>query len=381
MSAEGLHVLLVSASVGSGHDQAAKAVAAGIERWCPAARVEIVDFMGLENSYVNTVLKEAYLKVIDVSPNLYDLVYRWTQMPRRYIPVQSLVARAMKRAMLRLYRQYSPDLVICTHPFPLSAAAYLKKTYKLQVPLVGVMTDFSVHPLWVSREVTSYFVATKAMRQELITQGIAPWRIHATGIPIQPSFSEVVDGKKVRKELGLDPSLSTVLFMGGGLGLGPIDEAVKAISQISRLQMIVVAGKNEALKKRLDIVARFSDQRMAVVGYTKRIGELMAAADVLVTKPGALTLSEAMACGLPMVLYSTLPGQEMENASFCVNHGAAVQVEDMEALPGVISHLLRRPEKLAALKRSSEALGRKDSADSVAKVIYELMKTRLVAGV
>jgi len=374
LSIECTKVLIVSASVGSGHDQAAKAVAAGIGRQCYRAKVEIVDFMGIENSYFNTLLKDAYLKVIDISPNLYDLLYRWSQNHQRYFKVQNMVARAMKRAMYQLCKEHQPDIVVCTHPFPLGAAAYLRKIRKLDAPLVAVMTDFSVHPLWVYSDVNYYFTATEEMAKELVKQGIQPQKIHSTGIPIDQRFSVGLDRDRMLSDLGLDPGKSTVLFMGGGLGLGPVEKAVITINASKMpIQLIVVAGKNAILRRQLELTEKLSGQPMMVVGYTNRIRALMAASDLLITKPGALTLSEAMAAKLPMVLYKPIPGQEEDNALYAVGLGVAVQAEGAADLTSLIGELINQPARLEAMKRKAERFSRPAAADSIAGIIGDVI--------
>ncbi len=364
------NILIVSASVGAGHTQAAKAIAAGMRRLNPADRIEIVDFMAEGNSYLNTMVKETYLKMISLSPNVYDLLYRWSQPPRQYAKVENLVARAMKRSMLGLVRRYRPDVMICTHPFPCGAAAYLRRTREVKVPLVGVITDFSVHQLWVYDEVDLYFVAGEEMREDLAARGVSAARIHSSGIPIDPIFGKTVDAGPLMAELGLAVTAPTVLVMGGGLGIGPVLEAVRQLdSSALPLQIVVVAGKNTALRLQLEQAARLSRHPVTVMGFTDRIPELMAAAAILVTKPGALTASEALSLSLPMVLFSPLPGQETDNASYLAGHGAALLVNRLDGLKEAVTRLLSQPEQLAAMRENSSRLGKPHAAWHAAKII------------
>lgn len=377
------NVLIVSASVGAGHHQAARAVGAEIKHHYPAVNVTIVDFMGEENSYLNSLVKETYLKMITLSPNIYDLLYRWSQTDRRFPRVQNLVARAMKRSMLRLYIRHRPDLIVFTHPFPCGAAAYLRRSHKLAVPLVGVVTDFAVHPLWVYPEVDLYFVAGREMQAELVRQGIPAGRVYSTGIPIDASFGRLVDRSAVIRELGLSAQTPTVLIMGGGLGVGPVAEAVRALDGIARqLQVVVVAGRNAALRREVQAVAGFSPHRIVVLGYTRRVRELMAAADLLITKPGALTVSEALSANLPMVLVSPIPGQEEDNADYLVAQGAAVLAADTGAVGRVVSRLLSRPDDLEAMRSVARRLGQPEAASAAAAIIgSHLAGRRVAAGV
>lgn len=373
-------IMIVSASVGAGHNQAARAVAAGINRLYPAARIDIVDFMGEENSYLNTLVKEIYLKMISVSPNVYDLLYRWFQAPRKYAKVENLMARTMRRTMLRLYRRHRPDMIVCTHPFPCGAAAYLSRTGQIDVPLAAVMTDFAVHQFWVYDEVDLYFVASHEMKGDLTARGIVSEQIYASGIPIDPGFGGETDAGPIRRELGINPELPTVLVMGGGLGIGPVLEAFQQLDSVALpIQIVVVTGKNHLLRQQLEQAAGKSRHMVRILGYTRQVRELMAAADLLVTKPGALTLSEAMSLSLPTVLFSPLPGQEEDNAGYLTSRGAALLVEGLGELGETVTGLLSESEKLALMRENAFRLGHPKSAEQAARVIGSHLPNRKFA--
>jgi processive 1,2-diacylglycerol beta-glucosyltransferase len=377
MPADVKNVLIVSASVGAGHNQAAKAVAEGIKRRYPGANATIVDFMAGESSYLNTLVKETYLKMISLSPQLYELLYRWSQIPGQYPKVQNLVARAMKRSMLRLYLRHRPDMIVCTHPFPCGAAAYLKRTRRMDVSLIAVLTDFAVHPLWVYDEVDHYFVASREMKADMTARGVASDKVSATGIPIDAGFSKPVDRSSICRGLGLDPAMPTVLMMGGGLGVGPVKEALQNLNSTDvQLQIVVVAGKNAALRRQLNTVAGFSRHRIVVIGYTRRIRDLMALADLLITKPGALTCSEALAMSLPLLLFCPIPGQEEENAGYLVSQGAAILVDGVSVLGQVVGSLLTQPERLGELRYNAGRLGQPMATDVAVGIIGKWLNAR-----
>lgn len=372
-------ILIVTASVGAGHTQAAGAIGAELERRFPAARVAIADFMGEDNSALNALLKDTYLKMISLSPQLYDRLYRWTQ-DRQFPGVRTLLARAMKRSMLRLYVQHRPDLIIFTHPFPCGAAAYLRRRGRIDVPLVGVVTDFSAHLMWVYDEVDLYFVAAAETGAELVRLGAAPERVFPTGIPIDASFGRLFDRYAAARDLGLAARQPTVLIMGGGLGIGPVAEAVRSLDAVPRpLQIIVVAGRNAELRRQLRAVAGASRHHIVTLGYTHRVRQLMAAADLLVTKPGALTVSEALSVGLPMVLVSPLPGQEEDNARYLVDRKAAVLATAGGAVGGAVAGLMDRPHELEAMRLQACALGQPGAASAAAGIIGSHLTARRVA--
>ncbi len=365
-------ILIVSASVGSGHTQAARAVAAELKSRYPQLVINIADFMAGDNSYLNTLIKETYLKMVEFTPNMYDFLYRWTYNTQSGVKVQNLLAKIMKKSMLKLLRRYRPDMLICTHPFPCGAAAYLKRRGLLDIHLAGIITDFAVHSLWVYREVDSYFVAAENLKGELVAQGITPERIHVTGIPIHPVFSRPADRSRVIEEFQFDHNMPILLVMGGGLGLGGVRQALAGLNSISRpLQAVVVTGHNTALRRALKKPDFVFKHPMHVLGFTHQVRKLMGAASLLVTKPGALTLSEALAAELPMVLFEPIPGQEEENARYLSERGAARWVKQSDDLAAEVDGILADSKHMEEMKKAARAISNPFAAARVVDVLKE----------
>lgn len=364
-------ILIVSASIGAGHNQAAKAIQNEILRQDPTVLVRVVDFIDGDNSYLNNLIKEAYLKMIEIVPNIYDFLYRWSQVSQRGAKVQNLMMRILKKSMLDICNEYHPDVVIFTHPFPCGAAAYLRRTGQINIPIMGVITDFAVHRMWVYNEVDLYFVASAELKDRLIQDNIDADRVMVSGIPIDYSFRATIRKKNARKELRLDTERPAILLMGGGLGLGPVKEALRSLNQIKEvLEIVVVAGKNMELQQSLTAYARRSHHRIRVLGFTDKIAVLMAAADLLITKPGALTSSEALAMELPMVFYKPLPGQEEENAAYLASNGAAIWVKSRSELNKTLVNLLAQDRKqLQLMKLKARLLKRPGAAPIVSRAV------------
>lgn len=364
------NILIISASIGSGHNRAANAVAAELKQRYPAAQINVVDFMAGKNSYVNRLVKESYLKLLDISPNIYDLLYRWTQGAQRGSKAKSLVGRIMKRSMAKLVNRYQPDLLVTTHPFPCGAAAQLKAEGRIITPLMAVITDFSVHRMWIYKEVDCYFVAAPELHVQLAEQGIEQERVYVTGIPISTEFAANVDGDLMINKLGLDKQKPIVLIMGGGLGLGGVKEALMSLERvIMPLQIIVVTGRNSVLRHELKAAADSSCHVTQVLGFTKRISELMAIADILITKPGALTISEALAMQLPMLLYESIPGQEKDNAAWLEANGAATLIREEQDLGSQVTRMLVNEEFRKNIEDRAAKLAKPRAAAAVVDVI------------
>ena len=358
--------LIVTASIGSGHNRAAEAIASEIKIKYPNAQVHTVDFMSTKTAYLNGFLKEAYLKMLNLVPDMYDFLYSFTSGKMRGFSVQSLLALAMKNDMENLIDRYEADVVVCTHPFPCAAAAYLKKSKQANIVLAGVITDFAIHQLWVYKEVDLYFVANEHIQNELALRGISAWKIYNTGIPILPSFSARYERIELLKKFGLDPNIPIVLIMGGGLGLGGVKLTLDYLEKIYReMQILVVTGENPNLWSELKRQSETSKHKVQVWGFSNNVQELMAVSDLLISKPGALTISEALAMELPMILNEPIPGQEKENAAYIEKTGAAIWVKDSALLTIVVQEVLFNAEKLICMRNNAKMYKKPNAAREV----------------
>ena len=364
MSVISKNVLFVSASIGSGHTQAAAAVCAKLTYVSPVTGT-VVDFLNQANP-IDTMIKKTYLKMLGVLPDAYEFLYHWSQDSDPGLKIKSIIALVMKRKMQKLLSNYQPDMLVFTHPFPCCVAAYLRRTNRLSIPLAAILTDFSYHQMWAYDEIDTYFVANSEIKAALITKGIEGRKIFVTGIPISPKFTPPLTEHPGK----VSSSLPQILVMGGGLGLGGVEEAVKSLQTAkSHFELIVVSGSNEQLKEKLLMLKPSFKKSVRILGYTDKINELMALASLLITKPGGLTCSEALAMKLPLLVLDPLPGQEEENAEFLIRRGVALRISSNRHLASLVDELLAAPHKLAAMKANSQALHTPDAAGQIASVL------------
>lgn len=369
------NILIVSASIGEGHNQAAKAIRDELCLKYPGYAVTIVDFMDGDNLNLNVLIKETYLKMIDVFPDMYDFLYRSSQTLKQGSKVQNILARILKRSMLRLVKQYNPDMILFTHPFPCGAAAYLRRAGQLHIPLVGVITDFAVHRLWVYNEVDLYFVAENKLKDVLIQENIDEQRILISGIPVTRSFRQTISHGHARRDLGIVGEVPTILLMGGGLGLGALKETVRSLERIPKpLEIIVTTGSNKVLYKYIKQLAENSKHKIHLFSFTDNIAVLMAAADFLITKSGALTCSEALTKELPMLFYRPLPGQEEANAAFLTSQGVGMWAKNVTELHHILTTLLEYPEVAQLMKVQCKKNKHPGAATTISVYVNQLLK-------
>lgn len=358
-------VLIVSASIGSGHMQAARAIEEYWKEKEPQATISHVDFLDTETLSLEHIIKGTYIKMIDLFPMLYDLIYRASKGERKGTVMQTVLSYLLKSRMLKLIQQENPDVMVFTHPFPCGAACILKRQGHIQMPIVAILTDFSSHQFWLYPQVDTYFVATEGMVSEMTQVGIEADKIHVSGIPVRRSFfKDAITHYEMKKPI-------KVLVMGGGLGLGSLEIALQHLDAVSSIDEItVVAGQNTSLYESLVTLSGKMKTKTTVYGYTSNISELMSSTTLLVTKPGALTCMEAVTIGLPMVFFNAIPGQEVANAELLENRGCARWARDIHNLEDVVAALLINPNRLQQMSEKA----RQWHVDGAANIVNELIR-------
>lgn len=366
MTEKACRVYILTASIGTGHSQAARAIAEAIRKTHPSYSVSVLDFVSDNIFSIDHIIKNSYLKMIERFPSLYDHLYSDSQDSRFGQLSQKLLNRTFKQRMKQLISTLNPDAMIFTHPFPAGAADLLRAEGNAKIPLLGVITDFDIHQLWVDPWLDGFCVATPELKVLMESYGIPGSIIHVTGIPVRSSFYETARKKPL-------PEKGTVLLMGGGLGLGNVVDNLARLDQVEEIRkFIVVTGKNIDLYEKVANLAEHLRHPVELHSYTNKVAELMARCELLVTKPGALTCTEAMVMNLPMILVNTLPGQERANASYMKQKGCAEWVSRSE-LAEKAGYILRDPE---VREKMAGACGceHPNSAEHVVQILDRLLK-------
>lgn len=370
----GKNILVVTASMGSGHNKAANAVAEAIKRKYPVNKINVIDFMSTETAYFNSLVKDIYLKMLDHTPSVYEFFYKFTSDSTKGSTIQSVFAHAMKKDMRELIKKYEADMVICTHPFPCAAASYLKQTGEINIPLITVMTDFCVHQFWLYKNIDIYFTANDLLKKEMVNQGLLEERIFVTGIPVGYNFRVDYNRDDLLAKFKLEKDKPVALIMGGGLGLGGVKNALCQLERLKKdIQILVITGANVALWSEMNEYAQHSKHKVFVWGYSHNIQEFMSVATFLISKPGALTISEALTRELPMILHDPIPGPEVDNAKFVSDNGAAIWVKHQDTLDAVVREVLSDATILPKLRNNAKVLKKPYASDNIADVIANML--------
>ncbi|WP_410770913.1 MGDG synthase family glycosyltransferase [Fontibacillus sp. BL9] len=368
MSAKMTKIMILYASYGDGHYRASKAMEAcfqskGIEE------IVLIDLLAEAHPVLNELTKFIYQSSFKVLPSIYGAAYEMT----KDLPPEAAFLRALnsfgttklKEAMLR----HEPDLFI--HTFPQMALPDILKKNRLSMPVVNIITDFDVHARWIHPGVDRYYVATEDMKTEMMRRGVSGDRVLASGIPLRPDFHQIQESAAFFREKMLDPAKKTVLLMAGAYGVMQGNKDIcKALLEGGKYQVLAVCGRNEELYKELGVV--YGDHPdFHAFGFVNEVAHFMQASDCIITKPGGITLSEALACRLPIFLYRPVPGQELNNARYLQQKGIAAIADDADSLRKGIDALLLDGERLSDVRAKMENLRKPDAAEVIVNDILE----------
>lgn len=371
-------ILILSASAGAGHTVAARAIEAAVRRLAPAETVEVHDLLQSTNGLFSRLYANGYLGLARHAPTILGLIYESTDHPR---PVADVLRRAFQHANSAGARRYvlhkRPKLIINTHFYSAEVVARLRCAGRLNCPQVTVTTDFDTHRMWVQPPTERYYAATTDGKDYLAILGVPPDNIKVTGIPIRPSFALDVDRAAFRARHGFDARRPLVLLLGGGFGVGPTEALFRQLLDLRRdVQIAAIAGRNEPLRRRLERAAVGARHPVRVIGFTDEMHAWMRSVDLAVSKPGGLTASEALCCGLPLLIVYPIPGQETRNSDYLLEQNAAIKVNNYRMLARRVENLLDDRARLARLRSAGLAVARPNAAEEIVADALQLIGWR-----
>ena len=365
-------VLILSASAGTGHIRAAQALEKEFARDERVAAVRHEDALKFTNKLFREAYSTLYMKLVRDAPDVLGWVYRTSDEPWKNDKLRVQFERLNTRPLVKMIRDFDPQITVCTHFTPAGIIAHLIAHGELDARLSIVVTDLDCHAMWLSRVFHRYFVALDETKAHLTALGLPPERITVSGIPIDPVFAEPIDRAAVRASYGLHAEKTTLLLSAGALGVGPTELIVERLKQLRHdAQTIVICGKSEDVKARVTRAAGADGARFRILGYTDRMHELMHASDLFIGKPGGLTTSEALACGLPMAVFSPIPGQEERNTDHLLEEGAAIRCNELTTLAFKIDRLLADPARLSSMRRAALAMGHPRAARTIVETLLD----------
>lgn len=415
-----MKILILSASTGGGHMKASNAMKEYFEE--NNIDVNVVDTLKYISPLLNKTVTEGYEYLAKKMPNIYKMIYQSANnkvINHLIFGINSIVSRKL----LPLLDDYKPDIIVTTHPFPNEMVSKLKHTGKVDVPIVCIMTDYAPHRTWLTENASAYVVANEDMMDSMVEMGVDKSIIYPFGIPIEDDFYTKRDRHILLKQMGFNTNIPTILIMAGSLGNGNVASIYEEILKVDLdFQIIVITGKNPKLydtiesivygkKKKVykypklfsnvsfnikswKYISKLNDFRKKfhlhkskkvdedtkvyrkdtrIIYFTDEVHKYMCIADLIITKPGGLTITEALACDLPMALFHAIPGQEEENADFLVDNNMAVRL-NRDTAADTIKDLLKNKKKLNFMKRSCETFDKSESLKNILDLLISLIK-------
>lgn len=429
-----MKVLFLIFSPGKGHARCAEAISAALESRRDDVECDYLDLHDLTDPRASAAVKDGYLRMTSEQPELYQRLYDLdrglyrqlageapadsevagflAEQQRRSFPefarrpwfanrypnldtallntlingvrehwrfpasrlllkgVLQLIGRGLTSRLKEAVQARKPDVLVATHMYPASLLSRVIATGALKQPLIGVVTDFGVHGIWVRSTPRRYCVGHEFTAQMLIEGGVHPEQVQVTGIPLMPAFADPPGQQQARRRLGLDDR-PTALVTGGEYGIGVV-EAVESIASagLDTMRVLVTSGERVAGHDRVSALAAAHPERVRIYSWSKDMALLMRAADVVVGKPGGLTVSESLACGRPFIAIRSLGGGEAHNLRFLEHHGVGERVSVVD-LPQRLRALFADRAALAAWQRRARTAGRRRGARTVAALVEQ----------
>ncbi|HEV2177491.1 MAG TPA: glycosyltransferase [Terriglobia bacterium] len=368
-------IAILTLGVGSGHLQASVVIQRALYDGGEDVETRLIDALDLaEEWFLWLYVRTYWLMLRHARPAWRLLFKRRDRKGHRATAPHWFFRRGCVR-VLRELKAYAPDLVIATEIGAAEIAALGRREDWFRAPILVAQTDFHAEPPWVQPEIDFYCVGSDRAKLQLIGWGVSPHRILVSGVPIDSAFVLGLEKREVRRSLGLDPDRPVVLVMGGGMGPAPLDQIVMSLERCGLpLQVLAVAGHDRALQVELERLRGRIPLDLHSFGWTSNIRELMAAADLLISKPGGVTVSEALAAGLPLIVTHPIPGPEERHVRYLVESGVAVHAATLEEIPHLVSLLIGSPARHAEMSRKARELARPEAAHSVVQVGFALME-------
>jgi 1,2-diacylglycerol 3-beta-galactosyltransferase len=372
-------VMFLISDTGGGHRSAANAITAALDEIKEPTFEHRIDDVAAHCSFPLTQLGLGYSMALRYAPPVYGALYYATNGRRRYKALIRFCEPLYRERLRDLFLDYRPDAIISVHPLLNHAALRARADANMQhVPVVTVITDLGkVHESWLVPDADAVVVPAREVYQRALSRGVPPSRLRLLGHPIHPKFDDVTGTKaQLRAQLGLPADAFIVMLMAGGEGGGKLLSTTLALARARLpIHMVVVCGRNEHMQQKLSELAPSLPTPLNVLGFTDQIPEYFRAVDLLVTKAGPGSLAEANAAQLPVIVYDYVPGQERGNVDFVRHNGlGAVALSGAPEVVQAVAAMLRKPERLIAIRHNQGVVAPRHSSRRIAALIAQIAR-------
>lgn len=361
-------LLIFTVSTGGGHNQAASS----LEQEFTQHDYQVVKLDALKetNKILDALITDGYKILANNFPNTFGELYKLSNKKKVNYSITNLITSIIQDKIYQLVITNQPDLIIATHPFIVDVIGGLKEKEELIIPFISVVTDFQVHQTYIHDHVDAYITGSYHTKLSIINRGVPQEKIYTYGIPIRKEFFiHPLREKKSEDDF-------TILLMGGSMGVKSMDKVLNnLIKSPHPLKIFAICGNNQILKNKIEskYKNKFVGKDIDIYGFTKNIPQLMDAADIIITKPGGLTVSESIAKNLPIIIPYLIPGQEEENAKFLVKSNLAIKTDKIKNITQVVDQLIEDPEHLQQMREKMSELSKIHSTENIVKLADKLI--------
>ena len=374
-------ILILYASLGSGHVSAAKALQAAFQRF-PDVEVQIEDALEHANLLLRSTLTTTYERLSEKAPQLYRMIYEGSDVEDLEDSLDgnllwAKLERPFFRRLEKFVKSTSADAIICVQQIPSRFLQLLEQEGETLPPHYVVITDMIAHSTWINSGIDGYFLPNDLTAEVLVQRGVDASILHVTGIPVNLEIMEPKSSAVVRQQHDWPLDLPIVTLFGGGLDPDRVRLiATQLLESDMPALLIVAAGRNEDLTEELKDLTDGSHMRFQLLGRIDYVDDLVTASDLVITKAGGLIVSEILARGTPMLIIDPFPGQEEWNADVVAYTGAGVQLRLAEMVPPAVLYLLKQTEHLDFMRRQAQKIGRPNAALSIVEKILQDLRSR-----
>ncbi|WP_078394216.1 MGDG synthase family glycosyltransferase [Shouchella patagoniensis] len=362
--------LIFSASIGNGHNQAAKALQHEFNN--QGLHPEIVDTFHTISPSLHNLMLSSYIRLLKLSPLIWRKLYFYAEEHPLFLLLDRFGTFFVEQ-LYSIINKQDCSFIISTHPFVTAFLTRVKQIKQLDIPLYTVITDFVLHPAYIRQEIDCYFTASSQIEEFAILHNVPSQLFYSTGIPISNNDCLQISKWKARYDLGLAQDKKTLLIAGGGSGLINYVRVIRALEHLPHpIQIVCMVGHNHRAKQ--SILRQNSKHTVKIIDFTDKFLLYLKASDGILSKAGGLTMAEALACETPIIIYNPIPGHEEQNANYLINAGAAVKVNRCIQLPGVLERVLYQKFYYTKMQYHARMVKKPNAANHIVERILMLFE-------
>ncbi|MDD5634221.1 MAG: glycosyltransferase [Candidatus Omnitrophica bacterium] len=366
-------VIILYSTAGLGHKKAAVAIGRAFEEKAATIDVELVDFNDYANRLYKFLYMDFYVFMMTRAKWLWAVLYYVSNFPLFDTLTRSLREALDYRSFLNLakwLKEKDPDVILATHFLLSSMAKNLREDKKIRAKMYVLVTDYGPHSYWLSDHIDKFFVGAEFVTKEFKKRHVPEDKIIVTGIATSKEFHEKLDPETLRQRYGIDKNKRTIFLMSGGFGVGPLVSILSLLDLCKAdIQVITVCGYNKAIYEKVNAFKARLKYPVISFGFTDKVAELMTISDLMITKAGGISVTEALNTNLPMIFYGSIPGQETWNEMFLLSNHAAVKAERMKEIPGLVDEVLLDMDKYDQLKENIGRVRKPFAAEVIVNMI------------